>query len=105
MSDQPRISQAFLTFRDEAPGHAAAWGEMVQRLGEVSALDGKTAALVYLAVLAALRMESGVPFHVAAAKAQGASREEVISAVLAGLPAAGHAVTQALPAALAAYDA
>lgn len=106
MSDQPaHISMAFLTFRDEAPQHAAAWGEMVQKLGEASALDGKTAALAYLAVLAALRMESGIPFHVTAAKALGASREEVISAVLVGLPAAGHRVTQMLPAAITAYDA
>ena len=69
-----------------------------------SALDKKTAALAYLAVLAALRMESGVPFHVQAAKQLGASREEVISAILVGLPAAGHVVTQVLPAAIAAYD-
>jgi alkylhydroperoxidase/carboxymuconolactone decarboxylase family protein YurZ len=61
--------------------------------------------LAYLAVLAALRLESGVPFHVQAAKEAGASREEVISAILVGLPAAGHRVTQALPAAIAAYDA
>jgi alkylhydroperoxidase/carboxymuconolactone decarboxylase family protein YurZ len=60
--------------------------------------------LAYLSVLAALRMESGVPFHVKTAKNSGASREEVISAILLGLPAAGHVVTQVLPAALAAYD-
>jgi alkylhydroperoxidase/carboxymuconolactone decarboxylase family protein YurZ len=46
-----------------------------------------------------------VPFHTQAARAVGASREEVIDAVLVGLPAAGHGVTQALPAALTAYDA
>lgn len=106
MSDQStHISSTFLTFRDEAPHQAAAWGEMVQKLGKAAALDGKTAALAYLAVLAVLRLESGIPFHVAAAKAQGASREEVISAILVGLPAAGHVVTQILPAAIAAYDA
>lgn len=106
MNDRPaNISNAFLTFRDEAPQQALAWGELVQKLGQASALDGKTTALAYLAVLAALRLESGVPFHVTAAKAQGASREEVISAVLVGLPAAGHVVTQVLPAALMAYDA
>jgi alkylhydroperoxidase/carboxymuconolactone decarboxylase family protein YurZ len=55
-------------------------------------------------VLAALRMESGIPFHVQTAKKQGATREEIISAVLVGLPAAGHVVTQVLPSALAAYD-
>ena len=46
MSDQPaNISSAFLTFRDEAPQQAAAWGELLQKLGQASALDGKTAAL------------------------------------------------------------
>ena len=48
---------------------------------------------------------SEAPGHAQAAKQSGASREEVISAVLIGLPAAGLGVTQALPAAIAAYDA
>ena len=34
----------------------------------------------------------------------GATREEIISAILVGLPAAGHVVTQSLPVALEAYD-
>jgi len=98
------ISQAFQAFMTEAPLHAAAWGEMIRRLGEASVLDAKTSALAYLAVLAALGATSGLPFHVQAAKQAGASRDEVISAVLVGLPAAGHRVTQALQAAIAAFD-
>jgi alkylhydroperoxidase/carboxymuconolactone decarboxylase family protein YurZ len=106
MSDQESlISNAFQTFMSQAPQHAQAWGAMVQGLAGAGALDDKTRALAYLAVLAALRLESGVPFHVVSAKGAGASREEVISAILVGLPAAGHVVTQVLPAALAAYDA
>jgi alkylhydroperoxidase/carboxymuconolactone decarboxylase family protein YurZ len=35
----------------------------------------------------------------------GASRDEVISALLVGLPAAGNGITQSLPAAIEAYDA
>ena len=58
-----------------------------------------------MGVLAALQQDSGIPFHVKSAKEAGASREEVISAILVGLPAAGHVVTQVLPAAVAAYDA
>ena len=77
----------------------------VKDLDSASALDKKTGHLAYVAVLAALRLESGVPFHVCLAKKAGATRAEVISAVLVGLPAAGHAVTQVLPAAVAAYDA
>jgi len=106
MSDRPSlISNAFQTFMSSAPQHAQAWGTMVQGLANASALDKKTSALAYLAVLAALRLESGVPFHVQTARQLGASREEVISAILVGLPAAGHCVTQVLPTAIAAYDA
>jgi alkylhydroperoxidase/carboxymuconolactone decarboxylase family protein YurZ len=105
MGNKNTISSAFQTFADEAPDHAQAWSGMVQGLAGASALDAKTSALAYLAVLAALRMESGVPFHVQVAKKAGSSRDEVISAVLLGLPAAGHSVTQVLPAAVAAYDA
>ncbi|HVV88204.1 MAG TPA: carboxymuconolactone decarboxylase family protein [Kofleriaceae bacterium] len=102
---RPTVSQAFQTFLAEAPDHARAWMQAVEALGGASALDAKTAALSYLAVLAALRLDGGVPFHVVLAKRAGATRAEVVSAVLVGLPAAGNAVTQCLPAALAAYDA
>lgn len=105
MGDQNSlVSRAFQTFLAEAPEHARAWGSLVQALSHASALDAKTGALAYLAVLAALGRLSGVPFHVQAAKTAGASRDEVVSAILIGLPAAGHAVTQALPLAVEAYD-
>ncbi len=102
--DKKHISTAFQTFLTEAPEQAKAWGQLVQNLADSSALDKKTGGLAYLSVLAALQRESGIAFHVKAAKQAGASREEVISAILIGLPAAGHVVTQALPAAVAAYD-
>jgi alkylhydroperoxidase/carboxymuconolactone decarboxylase family protein YurZ len=98
-------SRAFQVFLERAPKHAGAWMSAVQALGEASALDKKTSALAYLAVLAALRLDSGVPFHVKLAKQAGASRDEVISALVVGLPAAGNGVTQSLPAAIEAYDA
>ncbi|HEX2906553.1 MAG TPA: carboxymuconolactone decarboxylase family protein [Phototrophicaceae bacterium] len=98
------VSTAFQTFMTEAPAQSQAWSQMVQDLAKASALDPKTHQLAYLAVLAALRYDSGIPFHVKMAKQAGASREEIISAVLVGLPPAGHGVTQVLPAALAAYD-
>lgn len=104
MSDNNLISNAFQVFASEAPGHAAAWGELVQKLAGASALDKKTSALAYLAVLAVLGLESGIPFHVQAAKHAGANREEVISAMLLGLPAAGNKVIMGLPAALKSFD-
>ena len=105
MSDAPAgVSSSFMAFLQQAPGHASAWMGAVKGLDEASALDKKTEELAYIAVLAAMRMESGVPFHVASAKAAGATREEVISAILVGLPAAGQGVVASLPAALSAYD-
>jgi alkylhydroperoxidase/carboxymuconolactone decarboxylase family protein YurZ len=98
------ISNAFQTFLSQAPEHAKAWMGAVRALDGASALDKKTEELAYLAVLAAARLISGIPFHVQSAKAAGATREEIISAVLIGLPAVGNIVIEALPVALAAYD-
>ncbi len=99
------ISPSFAAFLSQAPAHAKAWMEAVGGLGMASALDAKTQALAYLAVLAALGRESGVPFHAAEALAAGASRDEVISAILIGLPLAGQGVLTSLPAALAVLEA
>ncbi len=57
------VSQAFQTFLSQAPGQAQAWGKMVQELDAVSVLDVRTRTLAYLAVLAAMRLESGLPWH------------------------------------------
>jgi alkylhydroperoxidase/carboxymuconolactone decarboxylase family protein YurZ len=51
-----------------------------------------------------LRLESGIPLHVAIAKEAGASRDDVLTAILVGLPAAGNVVMRALPIAIQAYD-
>ena len=99
-----KFSPAFTAFFNEAPDQAQAWMAMVKTTAAASALDGKTQALAYLSVLAALRLESGIPFHVAHAKQLGATRAEILGAVLVGLPAAGMAVLQSLPVALDAFD-
>ena len=103
-NEKDLVSDAFKAFREEAPKHAEAWMKLVQELSSASALDQKTHNIAYVAVLAALRRMNGIPFHVKMAKKDGASRDEVISAVLVGLPAAGHVVTEALPVAIDAYD-
>jgi alkylhydroperoxidase/carboxymuconolactone decarboxylase family protein YurZ len=98
------VSPAFESFLQAAPAAARAWMGCAEALGQASALEEKVRHLAYLGVLAVLRLESGLPFHVRLAKHAGATRAEVVSAILIGLPAAGHVVTQCLPAALAAYD-
>jgi len=60
--------------------------------------------LAYLAVLAALGAQGGLAFHVKHAKAAGASREEVKSAMLVGLPVAGLKTIAYFDEALKAYD-
>ena len=103
-TEKKLISSAFKAFSEEAPEHAEAWMKLVQGLSGASALDQKTHNIAYLAVLAALNRINGIPFHAKMAKKAGASRVEVISAVLVGLPPAGHVVTEALPAAIDAFD-
>jgi len=102
--DKISVSNAFQTFMKEAPEHAKAWMETVQKLDAASKLDKKTEELAYIAVLSAVRLEGGIPFHVKHAKMLGATRDEIISAVLVGLPAVGNIVTSSLPLAIGSYD-
>ncbi len=74
------ISPAFQSFAKEAPQQYAAWLQAVAELGKASALDAKTQSLVYIGILAAMRLEGGLAFHVQEAKAHGASRNEIIGA-------------------------
>ncbi|MBF8984765.1 carboxymuconolactone decarboxylase family protein [Lutibacter sp. B2] len=104
MDEKNKISNAFMTFVKEAPEYQEIWMETVQKLDAVCKLDSKNEKLAYISVLASNRLESGIPFHVKEAKSFGATREEIISAVLIGLPAVGNIVIQALPIALEAYD-
>ena len=104
MSNEPKVSQAFMSFLQNAPEHQKVWMETAQKLSAASKLDKKTDELAYIAVLAALRLESGLPFHVKHAKELGATRDEIISAVLVGLPAAGNCVIQSMPIAIQAFD-
>jgi alkylhydroperoxidase/carboxymuconolactone decarboxylase family protein YurZ len=98
------VSKAFAIFMQEAPAHAEAWMQVAKSLDAASALDKKTEELAYIAVLAATGNTSGIPFHVLSAKSHDASRQEVLSAILLGLPAAGAIVIGAVPVALEAYD-
>ena len=85
------MAQGFELFMEKAPEVAKAYGGMVMQLAQTSALDHKTQELAYLAVLAATGRE-------------GATRDEVASAVLVGLPAVGMAAVESLAPVLEAYD-
>ncbi len=98
------VSAAMRRLMDEAPAHAYAWLEATSGLEQASALDAKTSALAGAAVAAALGLEDAIGEKAVVARRAGASRRELISAVLLGLPAAGARVVESLPAALDAFD-
>ena len=98
------MAQGFELFMEEAPEVAKAYGGMVMQVAKSSALDQKTQELAYLAVLSAVGMTGGLGFHVTSLKKLGATREEVRSAVLVGLPAVGMAAVESLAPVLEAYD-
>jgi alkylhydroperoxidase/carboxymuconolactone decarboxylase family protein YurZ len=99
-----KVSKAYEVFAEQAPQTHGIWMETVHKLDEVNVLDKKTKELAYIAVMAAVRLESGIPFHVKMAKSLGASRDEVLSAILLGLPAVGNIVTSSVPIAIETYD-
>jgi alkylhydroperoxidase/carboxymuconolactone decarboxylase family protein YurZ len=99
-----KVSKSFELFAKEAPEAHQAWMETAQKLDAASKLDKKTEELAYIAVLAAVRLESGLPFHVKMAKSNGATRDEIISASLVGLPAVGNIVTNFMTTVIEAFD-
>ncbi len=99
-----QASDGYTAFVKEGGQTGVALMEMVKKASETSALDRKTDELAYLAVLAATRMTGSLAFHVRSAKKLGATRDEVRSALMVGLPAVGLQVIDALPQALRIYD-
>ena len=98
------VTNSFELFMTETEGTGKAYMDMVVKQSQASALERKTHELAYISVLSAIRMISGLNFHVKSAKDFGATRDEVKSAVLVGLPVAGITLADALEAALYAYD-
>lgn len=99
-----KTSGGFQMLMTETSNIGKAYMSMAMKLSQESALDTKTHELAYIAVLSATKMISGLTFHVMSAKKMGATKEEIKSAVLVGLPAVGLAVVDALEIALLAFD-
>lgn len=99
-----KVTNSFQMFMEETKYTGKAYMDMVMQMSKESALDRKTHELSYISVLAATKMNSGINFHVKSAKELGASKEEIKSAVLVGLPAVGITVIDALETALNAHD-
>jgi len=82
----------------------AAYFDLFNLIAEKTALDPKTFQLVYLAYLAADGVTEGVRQHVMEAKEAGATREEIQSVILTGLPVSGAKLQDSYVAALETYD-
>jgi len=99
-----KVTNSFMMFMQQTNTTGKLYMDMVMALSKESALDRKSHELAYISVLAATKMISGIDFHVKLAKELNASKEEIISAVLVGLPAVGITVIDALEIAINAYD-
>ncbi|MBP1928834.1 alkylhydroperoxidase/carboxymuconolactone decarboxylase family protein YurZ [Methanolinea mesophila] len=91
-------------FVRECPGLAKALEGIVDAQRSLEGMGGKTRQLVNLAIQTANRNPRGVLFHSRMAREAGASRGEVIGAVVMNLHLSGLApVLDCLPAAVEGY--
>ena len=92
-------------FRKEAPEVAAAFNSLIMSLVASQGLDQKTKQLIYIAMKAAMGDDSAVKAHVPMAKAAGATREEVVDAIIMTLTVSGiRGVVHCLPGALEFFE-
>ncbi|HYC22459.1 MAG TPA: carboxymuconolactone decarboxylase family protein [Candidatus Bathyarchaeia archaeon] len=75
--------------RESCPAVADAATGLVAAIMRQPALPEKTKQLIYLAVCTAVHHDRGVTAHAERARALGATREEVLEAMLLTIPAAG----------------
>jgi AhpD family alkylhydroperoxidase len=92
-------------FQKEAPEVAAAFNGLIMSLVASKGLDQKTRQLIYIAMKAAMGDDLAVKAHVPMAKAAGATREEVVDAILMTLTVSGiRGVVHCLPDAVSQFE-
>ena len=85
-------------FKKEAPEVADAFNGLIQSLIATRGLDGKTKQLINIAMKTAMGDRTAVKAHIPLAKAVGATREEVVDAILLTLTVSGiSGVLRCLP--------
>jgi AhpD family alkylhydroperoxidase len=92
-------------FRNEAPEVADAFESLINALVASKGLDQKSRQLIYIAMKAAMGDEMAVKAHVPMAKQAGATREEVVDAILMTLTVSGvRGVVHCLPGAVKEFE-
>jgi len=91
-------------FRREAPEVAEAFNGLIMSLVASKGLDQKTKQLVYIAMKAAMGDQAAVRAHLPMARKAGATKEEVVDAILMTLTVSGvRGVVSCLPDAVREY--
>jgi alkylhydroperoxidase/carboxymuconolactone decarboxylase family protein YurZ len=92
-------------FQQEAPEVAAAFNNLIMAVAGSGGLDGKTKQLIYIAMKAAAGDEGAVRAHIPMAKHMGATKEEVVDAILMTLTVSGiRGVVTCLPEVIRQFD-
>ncbi len=95
----------FEIFMKEFPELAESFSDLIEKQKALKGIDNKTKQLLNLAIQTANRNPKGVQLHAVMAKNEGASREEVLGAVVLNLHHSGFAsVMECLPAAVNGFD-
>jgi AhpD family alkylhydroperoxidase len=92
------MSDEFKKFLKEFPEPGKAYLELFKSVMAQTALDAKTKQLILIGVMTAQNYPQGVKAHIPQALAAGATREEIMEAVLTPLPVSGiNGVLECLP--------
>lgn len=85
-------------FQNEAPEVAGAFNGLIKSIVASKGIDEKTKQLIYIAMKASMGDEMAVKAHVPMAKAAGATKAEVVDAILMTLTVSGiRGVVTCLP--------
>jgi len=92
-------------FQRECPDVAARFNDLIEAQKALKGLDAKTKQLINIAIQTANRNQRGVEMHAHMAKNEGATREEIVGAVVLNLHHSGFAsVLECLPAAIQGFE-
>ena len=88
-------------FQQEFPDIAARFNDLIEAQKSLEGLDSKTKQLINIAIQTANRNPRGVEMHSHMAKIEGATRKEIVGAVVLNLHHSGFSsVLECLPAAI-----
>jgi AhpD family alkylhydroperoxidase len=92
-------------FQKECPEVAERFNDLIEAQKALKGLDAKSKQLINIAIQTANRNPRGVQMHAMMAKNEGATREEIVGAVILNLHHSGFAsVLECLPAAIDGFE-